>query len=295
MGFRLYPRPRGTRNQPKTLNLPGLLQRWSQVGSDPEAAQGKSHRFSVHWRRNSCIKTPFLSSKNPVTPQIFGTWSIPSTSTSSSRGRTLNPITKAKLQGLQTLHIQPLPKHSRGRIPAGNARQTHPKHPTNAGPAAWPCYQLPIGNCMRGARQRCRSCAIPSPGRAARPHAGNGSCRPGPDGRRIKPPLRKARGCVEDPWREQTCSGISPARFGCPGMDPGWNIPGCAARSRREANLALLPPTLEVLSPSRPLPKKSVQSRLLFTRALVIINNSSAPWCSSFPELPGSIPPGPVI
>lgn len=119
------------------------------MGSDPEAAQGKSHRFSVHWRRNSCIKTPFLSSKNPVTPQIFGTWSIPSTSTFSSRGWTLNPITKAKLQGLQTLHIQPLPEHSRGRIPAGNARQTHPKHPTNAGPAAWPCYQLPIGNCSR--------------------------------------------------------------------------------------------------------------------------------------------------
>lgn len=72
----------------------------------------------------------------------------------------------------------------------------------------------------------------------------------------------------------------------------GLEYPGmCSA----ESNLALLPPTLEALSPCQPLPKKWVQNRLLFTRALVTVNNNSAPWCSSFPELPGSVPPGPVI
>lgn len=103
---------------------------------------------------------------------------------------------------------------------------------------------------------------------------GNGSCRPGPDGRRIKLSLRKAWGCVEDPWREQTCSESSAWTV------PGWMIwVGISRRvqQRSKANLALLPSPKFFSHHSNPFSKKKlVPNKLLFTRVIVNNNNSGS-------------------
>lgn len=100
-----------------------------------------------------------------------------------------------------------------------------------------------------------------------------------------------------------------------PGMDPVPHLPArsgmCSAvhrQSQREGDLGVLSPALAPvlmvlfpawsLRPAAPFPLlwyREVQNRLLFTRALVIINNNSAPSCSSFLSALAACHEGPVI
>lgn len=195
-----------------------------------------------------------------------------------------------------------------------DVRKTRPERPAkpgmcqlHAGPLS-ATHQLlqrqPVAcRVQTSCKQRCRSCATPSPGLAGSPTRWErelllaAGARTSPDGRRIRTPLRKAGGCVEDARREQTCSG--PARPVPMGWIKSQISPGCTAlRTRRASGKETCPLCSWSLCPAAPFPllgHGEVQNRLFFVRALVIINNNSAPSCSSFLSALAGCHWGPVI